>query len=85
MFSRIYYPLDANPRTTKRIGDLIMEDKKYIVVRYFDTYPDGVQVRNLDYQSAKKIADELNCKNNRPYVEYLVRDSSEDDKRGFIR
>ena len=62
-----------------------MEDKKYIVVRYFDTYPDGVQTRNLDYQSAKKIADELNCKNNRPYVEYLVRDSSEDDKRGFIR
>lgn len=49
-----------------------MEEKIYKVVRYFDTYPDGIVQSNLDYQSAKKLSSELNKNNKRPYIEYLV-------------
>ena len=50
-----------------------MEEKKYSVVRYFDTYPDAVQARNLDYQSAKKIADELKKRDKKkPYRTYEI-------------
>lgn len=50
-----------------------MEDKKYKFVRYFDDYPDGLVESNLDYDSAEKLANELNNKNKRHLVEYLVR------------
>lgn len=54
-----------------------MEEKTYKVVRYFDTYPDGVMKSGLDYQSAKKLADEYNRSNNRYLVTYEVRKISE--------
>lgn len=54
-----------------------MEDNKlYKVVRYFDSYPDGLVKSNLDYETAKKLADELNSRNNRYLVEYLVRNDN---------
>ena len=47
-------------------------EEKYSVVRYFDTYPDAVQARNLDYQSAKKIAGELKKRNKKLYITYEI-------------
>lgn len=49
-----------------------MEEKIYKVVRYFDTYPDGVIKDRIDYQSAQKLADEYNQNNNRYLVTYEV-------------
>lgn len=47
-------------------------EEKYSVVRYFDTYPDVVQARNLNYQSVKKIAGELKKCNKKLYVTYEI-------------
>ena len=49
---------------------------KYNVERYFDTYPDGgdrIIEQFNDELSAKKLANELNFKNQRPYISYEVR------------
>ena len=51
-----------------------MENKKYKVVRYFDSYPAAIIHKGLDLAAAEEKADHLNSKiKHKPFTEYLVR------------
>ncbi len=51
-----------------------MESKKYKVVKYFDTYPDGIVMTTDIKLDAEKECSRLNDKvKNKPLTEYIVR------------
>ena len=51
-----------------------MEEKKYVVARYFDDHYVETIAKKLSKDEAKKLADELNEKaEHKPFTKYLVR------------
>lgn len=55
---------------TKRVGGLSMT--KFKVIRYWDTYPDGVVAICNTEEEAEKIRKEY-LRNRKPMYDYLVR------------
>lgn len=56
--------------------DKIIEKAKvytHNVVRYFDTYPDGIVDRFTNYDEAKKVADDMNFKTRNHLISYSAR------------
>lgn len=45
----------------------------YNVLRYYGRYPYAIIEKNLDYETASKVADQLNRENREEYVEYKVK------------
>ena len=54
----------------------MVDEKKYNVVRYFDTYPESIIHEKIAKNEAETFARELNSKiKHKPLTEYLVRQS----------
>jgi len=62
----IYASKEAMPIAApqKHVKEREADGKKYMVIRYFDTYPELVIANNLDYNQAVKILEKYNGDSN---------------------
>lgn len=47
--------------------------EKYNVLRYYGRYPFAIIEKNLDYNTATKVAEKLNRENREEYVKYKIK------------